>query len=73
MRLRAVVDLCDLALTCGFRQPGCDLSRGHLSFPLRFVDYRKTLPHALAISVIRDEESRQASVPTAVNRHRDGT
>jgi hypothetical protein len=51
------------AQPCGFRQPGCDLSRCHLSFPLRFVDCRKTLPHALSISVVGDEESRQASDP----------
>ena len=44
-----------------WRQACCDLSSGHLSLPLRFVDCRKTLPHALAISVIGDEESRQAS------------
>ena len=61
------------AQPCGFRQPCCNLSRCHLSFPLRFVDCRKTLPHALSISVVGDEESRQASVATAVNRHRDGT
>ena len=58
---------------CGLCQACCDLSRGYLSFPLRFVDCRKTLPHALSISVIGDEESRQASVATAVNRHRDGS
>ena len=61
------------AQPCGFCQACCDLSRCHLSFPLRFVDCRKTLPHALSVSVISDEESRQASVPTAVNRHRHGT